>query len=326
MKISRLNRLDLEDLNNTEKELEKTLAKLKDVIDNPSTRYQQIKNELDDIKKIIGKDERLTEIYYSKAIDQLATADQPAIKKEYCVYTDGLHSNFEGTANIDNNLVDVVFAYGPNEIMTFHKDGTMSPIQNEIDHVVINASVVDSKKNKLVSVTKNGNVKVSNVGDNKLSKVNEKVMKIKDDDELIYAAFCDDNDFIMLFDGQEHILKLAIKDLPVATKLTVGVKSGFATVSQATLVKDTELLLFVTKDCKGKYTPVKDFSVDNKGNKGQLIAENTWIMRKFDDGRENIYIVPKQGKVILVPKSKITIKSRSAIGALLTNRVVVNCK
>ena len=320
MQLSRLNRLDLEDLNKTEKQLEETLRQLKETIDNEQVRFDIIKNDLDAIKKIVGKDERLTEIHYAKPTP---VAEKPLVKEEYQIYRDGLHVSFDGTTNIDNSLVDIVFAYGADEIISYHKDGTMSPITSEKEGV-IGAMVMSSNKDKIVSVTKNGNIKVSSISDYRLSKINEKIMKIKDGDELVYADFCNDNDFIVLFDGQDHVLKLAIKDLVVATKLTVGTKSGFAKVSSAVVTDDTGSLLFVTKDLKGKLTPVKDFSVDNKGNKGQLVNENTWLMRRFDEGRDSIYLVPKQGKVLLLSRNKISLKSRNAIGALLSTRVIVN--
>ena len=80
--------------------------------------------------------------------------------------------------------------------------------------------------------------------------------------------------------------------------------------------------MFVTKDAKGKYTSVQDFSVDKRGNKGQTVAENTVVMRRFDSGRENIYIIPKTGKGSAVSRNKISIKGRTAIGAALTARAI----
>ena len=73
---------------------------------------------------------------------------------------------------------------------------------------------------------------------------------------------------------------------------------------------------------KGKYTSVQDFSVDNRGNKGQKVVENTMIMRRFDANREQLYIVPKTGKVFIVPRTKLSIKGRTAMGASLTSRPV----
>ena len=148
-------------------------------------------------------------------------------------------------------------------------------------------------------------------------------MKLKDGDSIKFVGFCDDDDFLMLYDGEAHILKLAIKDLPVAGKMTLGVKSGFTTIAAAAIVKDSSLMLFVTNDNKGKFTAVKDFGVDSRGNKGQLVPENTKYMRYFDENRESIYIIPKQGNVILLPRTKLSVKGRTAVGANMTTRVVV---
>jgi DNA gyrase/topoisomerase IV subunit A len=187
----------------------------------------------------------------------------------------------------------------------------------------IKGAVVKGSKGKFVTVTRNGNIKVSAASEYKWTKANEKMLKLKDGDSLVYADFCDDDDYLMLYDGSAHVLKLAIKDLPIAGKMTLGVKSGFATVAAAAVVKDSSLMLFVAADNKGKFTAVKDFNGDSRGNKGQLVPENTKYMRFFDENRENIYLIPKQGNAVLVPRSKLSVKGRTAFGASLTSRVVV---
>ena len=318
MKLGRLSKLDLTELNNTEKELEQTLAKLKNIIDNENVRYDMIKRDLDDMKKIIGEDERLTEIHYAQPVANL-TIDQPLIKNEFRIYSDGLHNTI-GLNPIENNLVDTVFAYSLKDIIGYTESGEMRPI-TELGSPIIGATV-NNGQTKFITVTKNGNIKVSYTTEYKFTKINERMMKLKEDDQLIYAAFCTDNDYLMLFNGERNVLKLAIKDLPVASKLTIGTKSGFTSIAAATLVNDSDNLLFVTKDNKGKLTPVKDFSTDKRGNKGQVIVDNTIIMRRFDTERENIYVVPQQGKVQQISYNKVSIKSRMAVGALLTSRAI----
>lgn len=315
MKLSRLSKLDLEALNTDEKELTETLAKIKTIIDDENVRYGIIIEDLNEIKKVLGKDERLTEIHYARPT---VTADKPVIKQEYRITKNGI----DNSISIDNvsSLVDVVFAYSQEDILAYNKLGEISPVASSSDY--IGACAKNSGKNKFIGVTKNGNIKVSAVSEYKFTKANEKIMKIKEDDELVFAGFCADGDYIMLFDGNQNVLKLAIADLSVATKLTVGVKSGLANIAAAAVVNDSDILLFVTKDMKGKYTSVKDFSVDNRGNKGQMITENTICMRRFDSGRENIYLIPKQGKTFTVNRNKISIKGRTATGAALTSRNV----
>lgn len=319
MKLSKLSRLDLTELNDEEKNLRETLAKLKDTIDNEENRYNIIREQLKEIKGVLGKDERLTEIQFTRPVEGLTT-DEPLIKKEWQIYRDGLHGSVDGTTVVTNDLVDVVFAYGPEDIYAYSADGELGLI-SELAGKIEGAAVKDSQK-KVVAVTANGNIKVSSIEEYKLKK-SEKVMKLKDGDSIKFVGFCDDDDFLMLYDGNAHILKLAIKDLPVASKMTLGVKSGFTTIASAAVVKDNSLLLFATSDNKGKFTAVKDFTADSRGNKGQLVPENTKYMRLFDENRENIYLIPKQGNAVTLARNKLSVKGRTAIGASMTSRAVI---
>jgi hypothetical protein len=45
-------------------------------------------------------------------------------------------------------------------------------------------------------------------------------------------------------------------------------------------------------------------------------------MKRFDAGRELIYIIPKTGKVQTVNRDKISVKGRTAVGASITSRAV----
>ena len=319
MKLSKLSRLDLTELNDEEKNLRETLAKLKNIIDNEENRYNIIREQLKEIKGVLGKDERLTEIQFTRPVEGLKT-DEPLIKKEWQIYRDGLHGSVDGTTVVTNDLVDVVFAYGPEDIYAYSADGELGLI-SELAGKIEGAAVKDSQK-KVVAVTANGNIKVSSIEEYKLKK-SEKVMKLKDGDSIKFVGFCDDDDFLMLYDGNAHVLKLAIKDLPVASKMTLGVKSGFTTIASAAVVKDNSLLLFATSDNKGKFTAVKDFTADSRGNKGQLVPENTKYMRLFDENRENIYLIPKQGNAVTLARNKLSVKGRTAIGASMTSRAVI---
>ena len=319
MKLSKLSRLDLTELNDEEKNLRETLAKLKNIIDNEENRYNIIREQLKEIKGVLGKDERLTEIQFTRPVEGLKT-DEPLIKKEWQIYRDGLHGSVDGTTVVTNDLVDVVFAYGPEDIYAYSADGELGLI-SELAGKIEGAAVKDSQK-KVVAVTANGNIKVSSIEEYKLKK-SEKVMKLKDGDSIKFVGFCDDDDFLMLYDGNAHILKLAIKDLPVASKMTLGVKSGFTTIASAAVVKENSLLLFATSDNKGKFTAVKDFTADSRGNKGQLVPENTKYMRLFDENRENIYLIPKQGNAVTLARNKLSVKGRTAIGASMTSRAVI---
>lgn len=320
MKLSKLSRLDLAELNDDEINLKKTLAAQKAIIEDETKRFEVIKQDLAELKKIIGEDKRQTEILYNRPVEGIAAEDVVS-KKEYLVYPNGLRPFVDNNITIDNDLIASVMSYNSTDIFTYSSSGEIMPINEAKD--AIGAFVKDNKKNKIVSVTRNGNIKVSDIAQFKLNKT-EKVMKIKDGDELVFVSFCNDNDYVVLFNGtSKHVLKLAVKDLPVAGKLTMGVKSGHEQVTSAAVVTDNDLLLCIMSNEKGKFVSARDFSVDNRGNKGQSVADDTVSIKLFENGRENIYAIPKSGKVAIVNKNKLSIKSKSATGASITNKIVV---
>lgn len=320
MKLSKLSRLDLAELNDDEINLKKTLAAQKAIIEDETKRFEVIKQDLAELKKIIGEDKRQTEILYNRPVEGI-TAEDVVSKKEYLVYPNGLRPFVDNNITIDNDLIASVMSYNSTDIFTYSSSGEIMPINEAKD--AIGAFVKDNKKNKIVSVTRNGNIKVSDIAQFKLNKT-EKVMKIKDGDELVFVSFCNDNDYVVLFNGaNKHVLKLAVKDLPVAGKLTMGVKSGHEQIASAAVVTDNDLLLCIMSNEKGKFVSARDFSVDNRGNKGQSVADDTVSIKLFENGRESIYAIPKSGKVAIVNKNKLSIKSKSATGASITNKIVV---
>ena len=325
MKLSRLSKLDLQELNDSENTYQNQLAALRTLLDNENERYAIIRKDLAEIKKVIGKDERLTEIICARPMENVADVDQlqPLIKKEYHIYPDGVvctddQITMGGSVAVQQNIMAVQYAYSSTDIIVYNNDGELSALDKNKSSVA-GAFVKDDKKDKLVCITASGNSKVTAAAEYKLNKAGEKAIKLKDGDKLVCADLCSDTDFILIRSGAS-VLKLAVKDLSVAGKTTMGVKTGFTSVDSACVVNDGDLVLSVTADAKGKFTPVKDFGVDSRGNKGQSITENTIYFAKFLSNRENIYIIPKNGKPIIVPRNKLSIKNKTAVGASLTTR------
>lgn len=330
MKLSRLSRLDLEELNADEKELEKTLAKLKDIIDNEETRYHIISDQLDEIKKVLGKDERLTEIHYARPTVGVVN-DKPIIKKEWFITSDGVVGADELSASaktkfVPSNLKQVVFAYQPEDIITYDANGFIYAAGKN-DGAELMGGFVRAGKNKIVTVTANGNIKVSAASEYKFNKA-ERVMRLKEDDALIFADECNDEDTILIYCMEtEKVLRLNIGDLPVASKLTLGVKTGFASVSSAAIIGDNDLLLSVNDKWQAKLVYGKDFNRgDQRGNKGQSMPEDNIRLIKFDDGRDSIYLIPKMGTPFSINRNKVSIKGKMSTGAALSTRMLINVK
>lgn len=330
MKLSRLSRLDLAELNADEKELEETLAKLKDIIDNEETRYHIISDQLDEIKKVLGKDERLTEIHYARPTVGVVS-DKPIIKKEWFITSDGVVSADELSASaktkfVPSNLKQVVFAYQPEDIITYDANGFIYAAGKN-DGAELIGGFVRAGKNKIVTVTANGNIKVSAASEYKFNKA-ERVMRLKEDDALIFADECNDDDTILIYCAEtEKVLRLNISDLPVASKLTLGVKTGFASVSSAAIISDNDLLLSVNDKWQAKLVYGKDFNRgDQRGNKGQSVPEDNIRLIKFDDGRDSIYLMPKMGTPFAINRNKVSIKGKMSTGAALSTRMLIDVK
>lgn len=330
MKLSRLSRLDLAELNADEKELEETLAKLKDIIDNEETRYHIISDQLDEIKKVLGKDERLTEIHYARPTAGVVS-DKPIIKKEWFITSDGVVGADELSASaktkfVPSNLKQVVFAYQPEDIITYDADGFIYAAGKN-DGAELMGGFVRAGKSKIVTVTANGNIKVSAASEYKFNKA-ERVMRLKEDDALIFADECNDDDTILIYCAEtEKVLRLNISDLPVASKLTLGVKTGFASVSSAAIIGDNDLLLSVNDKWQAKLVYGKDFNRgDQRGNKGQSVPEDNIRLIKFDDGRDSIYLIPKMGTPFSINRNKVSIKGKMSTGAALSTRMLIDVK
>ena len=330
MKLSRLSRLDLAELNADEKELEETLAKLKDIIDNEETRYHIISDQLDEIKKVLGKDERLTEIHYARPTVGVVS-DKPIIKKEWFITSDGVVGADELSASaktkfVPSNLKQVVFAYQPEDIITYDANGFIYAAGKN-DGAELMGGFVRAGKSKIVTVTANGNIKVSAASEYKFNKA-ERVMRLKEDDALIFADECNDDDTILIYCAEtEKVLRLNISDLPVASKLTLGVKTGFTSVSSAAIIGDNDLLLSVNDKWQAKLVYGKDFNRgDQRGNKGQSMPEDNIRLIKFDDGRDSIYLIPKMGTPFSINRNKVSIKGKMSTGAALSTRMLIDVK
>lgn len=330
MKLSRLSRLDLAELNADEKELEETLARLKDIIDNEETRYHIISDQLDEIKKVLGKDERLTEIHYTRPTVGVVS-DKPIIKKEWFITSDGVVGADELSASaktkfVPSNLKQVVFAYQPEDIITYDANGFIYAAGKN-DSAELMGGFVRAGKSKIITVTAKGNIKVSAASEYKFNKA-ERVMRLKEDDALIFADECNDDDTILIYCAEtEKVLRLNISDLPVASKLTLGVKTGFASVSSAAIIGDNDLLLSVNDKWQAKLVYGKDFNRgDQRGNKGQSMPEDNIRLIKFDDGRDSIYLIPKMGAPFSINRNKVSIKGKMSSGAALSTRMLIDVK
>lgn len=309
MKLSKLSRLDLEELNKTADNLTAQLARLKRTIEEDSVRDQIIKDDLAEIKKFLGEDSRLTEIVGSPV-----TLDKVAAKQSRFIYPEGIRA-VDSTA--DTDLVDIVSAYGTKDIYVFNGEGKVAPLKKGLT-AIKGAFTLKTGDTKLVTVSANGLIKVTALNEIDLSR-SMLAAKVKDDDSMILAATCSDSDFVII-SGPEGIAKFAISELTLSGRMTMGLKSGLTTISNAFVANENDLSLFATSQGKGKFVYVKDIPLIKRGNK---VKENDgWdFIRYYDSTRTSLYMLAN-GKVIEVASSKLSIKSFNAGGATFSTKKI----
>lgn len=332
MKLSKLNKLDIQELVNEQKELDSKIADATDIIDNANRRNSIIIEQLHEIKQMIGEDKRRTKIVIQDGGASAAVSDR--VQQEWLIYEDGLHGTTDGKLTITNNLVDAVIAYDSRDIYCYDKEGNFGSLAaiTSAGNLIAGATVNSAAATKVIVVTKNGNIKVSDIGE--YAKIFEKgkidkLLKLKDGDAVLTAAIANDNDYVLIL-AQDHVVKLAVAELPVASKLTVGVKSGYSEIDAAVVTNDASKLLLVTTGsgkAQGKLTTVKDFSTSKRGAQGQNVPEGTIFMHEFPDARQHIYVTLNNGNLgTVVDRNKISLKGRTAVGASLVNRAVSSIK
>ena len=311
MKLSRLNKLDLAELNDQQKKLEEELAHLRKVIDDPAERSKIIIADLDEIKKIVGEDKRLTEIQTNATpiVARQTTTDSKKIGvlREIVV------------KNSFNRPVSVIRAADATEIYVYDKNANMKNISDSKTALDPIGAFV-KRGDFLVSVSKNGLVKLSSLADYKGK--NEAICKLKDGDELIYASSAADGDYLFLFDGEDHVLKLRLNEFKCTGKKTVGVLGSGRKVVSAVVAKENDYLLFVNKENQGKLVSVSDFSDDVRSGKGQKIAPAVF-MRNFDRNR-NTLLVSFKNSDKEIKAQKISVRTKDAAGALISSQKIVN--
>lgn len=301
-KLSRLSRLDVADLDKQEKELNDFIAAQKDLIDNQATRNALIKAQLTEVKKSCG-DNRRTEIR-----SEAAMQDDPAAPvREFYVYSDRISDILPPTAG----ALGCAISNTSKRLFTYSAEGTTSGV---------NVGVGYNDKSNLITITKDGYVKRTDAAGIKFGGAT-KLLKLREGDELLCAGTADDADFILLLGKNGKLLKLAVNDLSLASKLTQGSATALDGIESALIVGPNDIILFVDKDNKGKLVSVQDFSTGSRTSKGQTINEDNRFMINVT-GRETIYYLSK-GKINSIELSKkVSLKSKTAGGASLTNKTI----
>lgn len=307
MKLARLSKLDVIELNTEEQNLEKEVAKLKDIVNNRATRNTIIAAELNDMRKVAGDKRRTTIMTAEDKIQDF----EKLMPQTYFISNTSISSNAPS-----GKLQGTIIARNIQEIAAFSADGALS---DAVQATNIAGAILKENKDLLVSITQGGYIKATKAEEYKNWR--GKVAKVKDGDVLLYAGFANGDDYVLALGTSGLIVKMAVSELSVTGKNTLGSQMGLGPVVAAAIVSDADFVFIADKNQKGKITSVRDFNIGSRVSKGQVINEGANCLLPIA-GRESIIAVDSKGKTQVVKLSKFATKSKTATGATISTRTL----
>lgn len=185
----------------------------------------------------------------------------------------------------------------------------------------------ESTKN-IVTVTKNGLVKRSQLKDFKLQRYSKATscMKLKDDDQLI-DAFIDDYKNIMMITDSGYLLTFAVDDVPVMGVKASGVKGMMlkndSVVSTTTFdYNKHEYLTVITEKGTGKRVRLNEFELSNRTRRGVLaireVKSNPYKVLKAFIVDNKKFIGLKNGEINKIKITELPIADRYSTGSQIS--------
>jgi len=361
MKLSRLAKLEKEELEQEKKELETLLIALKEICEHPEV---ELRKRLTELVKKYGDDRRteLTQIDIKPEEKEIAevvptnvvvvTTQSGLIKKiptaSFRVQKrggKGIKSDDEAVmSTIKTNTVDYMMFFTDKgkmyrTVVDNIPDGTNagkgvpinSLVQLESDERVI--AVTSLHRQVLpkfaIFITKQGLFKKTLLTEYMSTKRNAGIaaIKIKEGDSVANVIFQDDEDIIIITKKGMSI-KFPTKDIGTIGRLTTGIKGinlaeDDEVITALPIHKDTDKVAIFTAGGLGKKVDLKDFPLQNRGGKGTIVSKEEIVGAAMVSDEDNILVVGNKSSICFSAKD-IPLLSRSGIGNILikNNRVL----
>jgi DNA gyrase/topoisomerase IV subunit A len=306
MKLSRLSRLDVQDIADSVKKYTGDLATQNDIINNEETRKKIIVAQISDLGAKYG-DARRTEISLSQMAPQVVAS---AIARPMFVYPDGIKDS------INPNAIAVVVAKTAGDYFGYDADANLYTA-DKMQNCVGASKITDGLL--FVTITKNGLIKCTSRSE--YENMRGKACKLKDGDSLLFCGFGEEDQYALVLGDNNMVMKTPLVDLTMTGRNSQGTMLGVGPVKFAAIVGDENVVMMIDKDNKAKLTSVGDFSENSRTSKGQDVMPDIKTML-VGDGRDTFYGFTNTDKVIEIPVSKLSVKGKTAGGATTTARVL----
>lgn len=179
---------------------------------------------------------------------------------------------------------------------------------------------------QLVLLTQQGRIKRLSLGEfTNLSRRGITILKLKDDDKLLFTQFTATGQHLILASSGGRLLRFAVNDeqLPVMGRAAMGLQAFRLLKNQqmvgcVTVGKDDQLLL-VTQEGFAKRISASNLRAANRGDLGiQMLkfhnkTDNLAVMVRATPGAE-VALVTNKERVVRIPVDKVPILDRDAKG------------
>lgn len=185
----------------------------------------------------------------------------------------------------------------------------------------------------VVFFTKNGLVKKTKFEEyvNTKKTTGIQAIKIKDNDELAFVRFMNDDEKIILVTEQGYAIKFTFDDIKPIGRLTSGVKGinlrdGDGITGAINFSSNDDYVVLITKEGKSKRMPISDFTIQNRGGRGVMALKldpDDYVAAALRATEKDLVLIAGKPNSICVPVNEISIQSKLGGGTKIIERSVV---
>ncbi|MDD6920546.1 MAG: DNA gyrase subunit A [Eubacteriales bacterium] len=178
----------------------------------------------------------------------------------------------------------------------------------------------------IVQITKKGTIKKTSLAQfEKIRKNGIIAINLVDGDELIEINETSGNDDIIIVTKKGQSIRFNEKDVRPMGRSSMGVRAikldGDDEVVSMSLAKEEDTLLVVTEKGYGKRTPIKEYTKQTRGGKGNL----TYDKKKFNktgnvigsvivEEEDELLLINSQGTIIRIKATDVSVTGRTTQG------------
>lgn len=362
MKLSRLAKLEKEELEQEKIELEALLIKLQEIIEHPEVELVKRLKELvskygdarrTDLMQIDIKPEE-KEIAEVVPVDVVVVTTQSGLIKKVPVASFKVQKRGgKGIKSNDDTLLSTIKTNTVDYMMFFSNKGKMyrtvvdnipdgtnttkgvpinSLIQLENDEKIIAVTSLHRKTTPefVIFVTKQGMLKKSFLSEYTGAKRNAGIaaLKVREDDSVASILFQDKEDIIILTKNGMSI-KFPTKDIGVVGRVALGIKGiklaeGDEVIAALPVHKDTDEVAVFASNGMGKKIPLTEFPTQARGGKGTSVYKDGELVGAAMVSNEDNILICGNKTNICIPASDIPSLGKTAIGNIMIkdNKVI----